>query len=116
MSAATPVGWLIYTIPVSKRRATRCARRTSVEKTEPPRPKGEELATRTASSSSSTRKIEETGPKNSVLAVGEPTGMPVMRVGWKKAPCAGTGAPTSSTATPASRAARTFPASSSTAD
>ena len=71
---------------------------------------------RTASSSSSARKIEETGPKNSVLAVGEPTGMSVMIVGWKKAPRSGTGDPTCSTVTPASRAARTFAVSSSTAD
>jgi hypothetical protein len=65
MSAFTMVGWFTYTIPVSISRATRLPRSVSLVKTDPPRPKGESLATAIASASSRTRMTIETGPKNS---------------------------------------------------
>ena len=52
-------------MPVEICAATRLPRSMSCVNTEPPRPNGESLASRMASSSSFTLKIIDTGPKNS---------------------------------------------------
>jgi len=48
-SVVVQVGWLMNTMPVSMRLATRLPRATFLVKTEPPNPKSESLASATAS-------------------------------------------------------------------
>src|SRR5262249_31029950 len=80
-SGAVHAGWLMNTMPLSIRLATRRPRSTSPVNTEAPRPNGVALASSIASASVSTLWKDATGPKNSRTDAGFFALMPVKMVG-----------------------------------